>query len=236
MLLFQSLVGPTIVVLQTQDLKIKQIVYCCNQHQTHSALWLISFLQQNEFYFQLILRNILVWTPWFSTTIITERPVLIKNPPTKLSQKSRKKGPPLAFSVATDDWYDSKPIQTANFTHDWGSIGCNEMAFLNIALEWLCDHQHNSCYYSFGPSTHFSLYQVHRVIIAELGVNPRLWFLAATDVTIFSTGSNSQCVNWPPQSLSRFMESLRGHRRLPGEAVQGAKPAPELRLGNFWPL
>lgn len=107
------------------------------------------------------------------------------------------------------------------------------MAFLNIALEWLCDHQHNSFYYSFGPSTHFSLYQVLCVIIAELGVNPRLWFLAVTDVTVLSTGSNSQSVNWPPQSLSRFMESLRGHRRLPGEAVQGAGPAPRAAAGEF---
>lgn len=171
--------------------------------------------------------------PWFGTAIITERPVLIKKWLNQAKRVSRKKGPPLAF---TDDWYDRKPIQTANFTHDWGSTECNEMAFLNIALEWLCDHQHNSCYYSFGPSTQFSLYQVHRVIIAELGVNPRLWFLAVTDVTVLSTGSNSQSVNWPPQSLSRFMESLRGRRRLPGEAVQGAGPAPELRLGSFWPL
>lgn len=29
------------------------------------------------------------------------------------------------------------------------------------------------------------------------------------------------------------MESLKGHRRLPGGAVQGARPAPELWLGNF---
>lgn len=110
------------------------------------------------------------------------------------------------------------------------------MAFLDIALEWLCDEQHNRCYYSFRPSTHFSLYLVHHVIIAELGVNPRLWFLAVTDVTVPSTGSNWQSVNWPPQSLSRFMESLRGHRRLPREAVQGAELASELWLGNFWPL
>lgn len=119
----------------------------------------------------------------FSTPVMTESLVLIK---ISLNQSnlwfckwaqntqrvSRKKRPPLAFTAAADDWYDSKPIQTANFTHDWGSIGCNEMAFLNIALQWLCYHQHNSCYYSFGPSTHFSLYQVHCVIIAELRVNP----------------------------------------------------------------
>lgn len=34
-------------------------------------------------------------------------------------------------------------------------LGCNEMAFLNIALEWLRDHQHNSCYYSFGTHNPF---------------------------------------------------------------------------------
>lgn len=135
-----------------------------------------------------------------------------------------------------DDWYDSKPIQTANFTHDWGSIGCNEMAFLNIALEWLCDHQHNGCYYSVGPSSPLSLYRVHCVITAELRVNLRLRFLAVSDVTILSTGSNSWSVNWAPQSLSRFMESQKGHRRFSEEAIQGARLASELQLGNFWPL
>lgn len=140
--------------------------------------------------------------------------------------------PPLDFTVATVDWHDSKSIQTANFTHDWGSIGCNETAFLNIALEWPCDHQHNSCYYSFGTASHFSLYQVHSVIIAELRVNPRLRFLAVTDVTALSTGTNSRNVNWPLQSLSRFMGSLKGHRRLSGEAVQGAEWDPGLQLGN----
>ena len=149
---------------------------------------------------------------------------------TKTQRARRRKEPPLAFALAADDWYDSKPIQTANFTHDWGSIGCNEMAFLNIALHWLCDHRHNSCHYSFGPSTHFLLYQVHRVIIVELPVNPRLWFLAVADVTFSPLGA-IRSVNWPPQSLSRFMESLQGHRRLPREAVQRC-----LRLGNFWLL
>lgn len=106
----------------------------------------------------------------------------------KTQRVRRKKGPPLDFIVEAVDWYDSKRIQTANFTHDWGSIGCNEMAFLNIALDWPCDHQHNSCYYSFGPTTQFSLYLVHLVIIAELGVNLRLWFLAITDVTVSPPG------------------------------------------------
>lgn len=95
------------------------------------------------------------------------------------------------------------------------------MAFLNIALDWPCDCQHNSCYYSFGPTTRFSLYQVHCVITAELRVNPRLRFLGVTDVTVLSTGNNSQSVNWPPRSLSRLMENLLGHRSRPGS---GANP------------
>lgn len=214
--------------------------FSSNVHQTRGALWLITFLQGNKFCFLLSWGNILVWTPCFNTTIITERPGLIQKK-TKLSgtlilllvtkkhkesagREKRKRGPPLASAAAADDWYDSEPIQTANFTHDWGSIGCNELAFLNIALEWLCDHQHNSCCYSFGPSTHFSLCQVHCVIMAELWVNPRLWFLAITGGSVLSISSEG--VNCP---LSRFMESLGGHRGLPG----GAGPTPCSALSNY---
>lgn len=183
-------------------------------------------------------------TTCFNTPVMTESLVLIKISlnwsslwyhkwEQNTQSVSRKKKPPLAFAAATDDWYDSKPIQTANFTHDWGSIGCNEMAFLNIALEWLCYHQYNSCYYSFGSSTHFSLYQVQCVISAELRVNPRGFGFLLLRMWPFSPLGAIHSVNWPPQSLSRFMESLKGHRRLPGETIQGAGLASELQLGEF---
>lgn len=59
-------------------------------------------------------------------------------------------------------------------------------------------------------------------------------FLLLRMWTFFPPGSNLQSVNWPPQSLSRYKGSLlRGHRRLPGEAVQGAGPAPEPVAGGF---
>lgn len=64
---------------------------------------------------------------------------------------SRKKWPPLASTS------DMIVYSGCIFTHDWGFIGYNETIFPNIALEWLCDHQHNSCYYSFGCLAHFSL-------------------------------------------------------------------------------
>lgn len=64
---------------------------------------------------------------------------------------SRKKWPPLALTS------DMIAYSGCIFTHDWGSIGYNETIFPNIALEWLCDHQHNSCYYSFGSLACFSL-------------------------------------------------------------------------------
>lgn len=136
-------------------------------------------------------------------------------------------------SISLDEWHDS--LFKLHF-YTWLRLNWyNETIFPNIALEWLCDHQHNSCYYSFGASAHFSLCRVRRAFTTELGVNPWLWFLSVTDVTALSGGRNSLSVNWPPQSLSRFIENLRGHRRLPGQVIQGVSPASE-ENGDFWLL
>lgn len=52
-------------------------------------------------------------------------------------------------SISLDEWHDGL-----------SSTGYNETIFPNIALEWLRDHQHNSCYYSFGSLAGFSLCRV----------------------------------------------------------------------------
>lgn len=53
----------------------------------------------------------------------------------------------------------------------------------------------------------------HRAITAELGWTRCFGLLPVTGVTALPVRSDRLSVNWPPRSLSRFIERLRGHRR-----------------------
>lgn len=171
-------------------------------------------------------------------TILTVKPGIIKQEKlyhskwAQLTQRvSQNKAAPLAFSPGDADWYDSSPIQTANFTHDWDSMGCNKIAFLNIALEWLCDYQHNSCHSSLGPWTPIWTKPGSTVLLLQNSKwTHDFGLFVRTHVTHNSRVLIERHIH------CRFMESVNGHMRLPEEAVQGPVPVQELWLGNFWLL
>lgn len=104
--------------------------------------------------------------------------------------------------------------------------------FLNIALEWLCDHWHNSCHYSSGPSTlivpgPLSYYGRTRSEPAALG------FLSLWTWPFSPLGAIHRVLIDHRNHSADLWRSLRGHWRLSEEAVQRAELASELQLGEF---
>lgn len=146
--------------------------------------------------------------------------------PSKIKPRiSREKWPPLALT--------SDMIVYSNyiFTHDWGSIGIMKRSFRILHLSDCVTTSTIAAIIVLVPQPIF-----HCAGCAVLLQQNSEWthgfgFFLLQMWLLCLVGEIRSVLIDQPRSLSRFIENLRGLRRLPWQAIQGVSPPSERRMG-----